>query len=396
VIRIVPAVLGLALLVAGTAAPQDPPIPADTEVKTTPSGLKYSVLKAGDPKGVHPRLGDDVTVHYTGWLTDGKVFDSSKTRGNPLTFKLGRVIPGWNEGLQLMTPGAKFKFTIPADLAYGKSGQRDIPPDSTLIFEVELLKVKRGVAPPDFKTIDPKKLKTTPSGLKYHVLKEGKGKAPEPKEGFELKYAMWTREGQLVFCTELSDGHTLKGKADNMRVKFLQEAPFLMKPGARYWFEVPPKLGMPASPRSPVPPNASTIWELELVRVIRPLPVPEFSPVSADKMQTTKSGLKYEVIREGTGKQAKEGDPVTVHYAGWLTDGKNFDSSFSRGEPTTFALSPRSLILGWVEGIQLMKEGAIYKFSIPSYLAYGTRGNPPVIQPNQELVFHIELIKVGE
>lgn len=110
-------------------------------VHTTASGLQYVVEKEGT--GKQPKATDNVTVHYTGRLLNGKVFDSSVSRGEPLTFALNRVIPGWTEGLQLMKEGAKYVFFIPSDLAYGAHGAgNDIPPHSTLIFEVELLKVE--------------------------------------------------------------------------------------------------------------------------------------------------------------------------------------------------------------------------------------------------------------
>ena len=109
-------------------------------VHTTASGLQYVVEKEGT--GKQPTATDNVTVHYTGRLLDGKVFDSSVSRGEPATFPLNRVIPGWTEGLQLMKEGAKYVFFIPSELAYGEHGAgRDIPPHSTLIFEVELIKV---------------------------------------------------------------------------------------------------------------------------------------------------------------------------------------------------------------------------------------------------------------
>ena len=109
-------------------------------VHTTASGLQYVIEKEGTGKS--PKATDNVTVHYTGRLLDGKVFDSSVSRGEPATFPLNRVIPGWTEGLQLMKEGAKYVFFIPSDLAYGAQGAgRDIPPHSTLIFEVELIKV---------------------------------------------------------------------------------------------------------------------------------------------------------------------------------------------------------------------------------------------------------------
>lgn len=109
-------------------------------VKETASGLQYMVMKEGE--GATPTAEDEVTVHYTGKLLDGTVFDSSVNRGEPATFPLNRVIPGWTEGVQLMKEGAKYMFFIPSDLAYGPQGiPNAIPPHSTLIFEVELIKV---------------------------------------------------------------------------------------------------------------------------------------------------------------------------------------------------------------------------------------------------------------
>ncbi len=109
------------------------------EVQTTESGLQYEVLEEGN--GEKPAATDQVKVHYTGELLSGEVFDSSRERGEPVTFGLNQVIPGWTEGLQLMSEGARYKLYIPADLAYGPGGNRAIGPNETLIFDVELLAV---------------------------------------------------------------------------------------------------------------------------------------------------------------------------------------------------------------------------------------------------------------
>ena len=109
-------------------------------VKTTASGLQYKVLTEGS--GTSPTAADEVTVHYKGTLINGEEFDSSIARGQPVTFPLGNVIEGWTEGVQLMKPGAKYQFFIPAKLGYGERGAgAKIGPNETLIFEVELISV---------------------------------------------------------------------------------------------------------------------------------------------------------------------------------------------------------------------------------------------------------------
>jgi FKBP-type peptidyl-prolyl cis-trans isomerase FkpA len=119
------------------------PTPVSGDTVTTESGLQYIVISSGD--GPAPEPGQTVYVHYTGWFTDGGKFDSSLDRGVPFAFPLGqrRVIAGWDEGVALMRVGDKRRFIIPPDLAYGEGGHpAGIPPNSTLIFDVELVSVE--------------------------------------------------------------------------------------------------------------------------------------------------------------------------------------------------------------------------------------------------------------
>jgi FKBP-type peptidyl-prolyl cis-trans isomerase len=109
-------------------------------------------------------------------------------------------------------------------------------------------------------------------------------------------------------------------------------------------------------------------------------------------VKTTASGLQYEVLKEGTGKNPKAEETVKVHYHGTLMDGKVFDSSVQRGEPVEFPLG--NVIKGWTEGVQLMKVGSKYRFWIPSDLGYGDRGAPPQIGPGELLIFEVELLEV--
>jgi FKBP-type peptidyl-prolyl cis-trans isomerase FkpA len=109
----------------------------------------------------------------------------------------------------------------------------------------------------------------------------------------------------------------------------------------------------------------------------------------------TKSGLKYEDLKEGTGAEAKKGDTVEVHYTGRLKDGKKFDSSKDRGKPFSFPLGAGRVIKGWDEGVQGMKVGGTRKLTIPAALGYGSRGAGGAIPPNATLLFEVELLKVG-
>src|SRR5678816_1606738 len=172
--------LGGLLLVASVAAAQTTikviPPPADVaaapaDAKKTASGLASKVTEPGTGK-THPTKTDLVTVHYTGWTTDGKMFDSSVSRGKPATFPLDRVIAGWTEGVQLMVQGEKRRFWIPEALAY--QGKRD--PKGMLVFDVELISFTESPtqAPADVKKA-PGDAKRTASGLSYKVLKPGAG-----------------------------------------------------------------------------------------------------------------------------------------------------------------------------------------------------------------------------
>ena len=117
--------------------------PDEPEVLTTESGLQYEVLREAD--GPSPTADDRVVIHYRGTLTDGTQFDSSYDRGEPSTFPVSGVIPGFGEALQLMSVGSQIRVTIPPDLAYGSTGAGDaVPPDATLIFEIELLEIEAG------------------------------------------------------------------------------------------------------------------------------------------------------------------------------------------------------------------------------------------------------------
>jgi peptidylprolyl isomerase len=266
--RLIPAlaafVLGAAVLSA-QLPPHIKPIPAPPDVKAPPadagrteSGLAFKVLAAGTGDE-RPGVEDFVTVHYTGWTTDGRMFDSSHARNAPSTFPISRVVKGWGEGVMLMVTGEKRRLWIPEELAYGGQDGR---PRGMLVFDVELLEI-----------------------------------VPSPT--------------------------------------------------------VPP---------------------------------PDVAAPPADAGRTA-SGLAYKVLKPGTGTDRPgRYSRVTVHYSGWTTDGKLFDSSLMRGAPASFGLD--QVINGWTEGLQLMVAGEKTRFWIPERLAY--KGEPG--SPRGMLVFDVELI----
>lgn len=256
-------------LVALPQAPATPPppdilpanelaVPTDGEKSST--GLVSKLVRRGN-SSEKPAATDIVTVHYTGWATDGRLFDSSIVRGPASTFPLDRVMAGWRECVQLMTIGEKRRCWVPENLAYkGQAGR----PKGTVLFEIELLDTRGNplVPPPDVKA-PPTDAKRTPDGLAYKVLRPGKG------------------------------------------------------------VRNPSRFGR-----------------------------------------------------------------VTVHYTGWTTDGRMFDSSVAKGQPATFRLD--DVIKGWTEGVPLMVEGERTRFWVPENLAYGGKGDGP----RGMLVFDIELIRI--
>ena len=366
------------------AQPQEnmPEVPSDVaaapaDAEKTDSGLASKVLKAGsgDKK---PTAADTVTVHYSGWTTDGKLFDSSVQRGQPASFPLGGVIKGWTEGLQLMTVGEKRRFWIPADLAYGENpgGGR---PGGTLVFDVELISIKEAPKLPEG-------LEKTPGGVSYEEVAPATGEGhPGENDLVTFHFKGTTMEGQA-----LQDTHTQPAPPTAPLAQLpppMKEMFMAMGPGEKR------KAWLPEERM----PGGYIIAELELVSFKEAPPAPEVpkdvaaAPADAEKSD---SGLAWKVLTpapEGAAKP-KASDTVKVHYTGWKTDGEMFDSSVTRGEPAQFPLN--GVIKGWTEGVQLMGVGEKRRFWIPADLAYGE--NPGGGRPGGLLVFDIELLEIGK
>ena len=354
-----------ALMTVGLASPafaQDP-APAEKSVesekpvepaKLAEPEVKKEVLATG--KGDVCGKGRAAVVHYTGTLTDGKQFDSSRDRNSPFAFEVGAggVIQGWDEVVAEMRVGDRWKVTIPWQKAYGAQGRPPaIPAKADLVFDIELLKI----------------LEPT-----HTVVSAGEGPELKPGDRIEAKLKL-----------EIVDGQTLKdswveNSSDQLMVGRPSGIPGLdmvvkkMSVGDRWIAVLPPELAFGAAGSPPrIPANAELRCEFEIVRVLEP---------------------KIETIKEGEGAQPVAGQVVVVHYTGTLTDGKKFDSSRDRDTPFKFALGAGRVIPGWDMTLARMRVGQRVKVTIPWQLAYGDRGNPPVIPAKADLVFDIELLAI--
>ncbi len=247
-------------------------------VKTTPSGLQYLVLSEGAEGGYSPKAEDIVDVNYVGTLIDGQEFDSSAKHGAVARFPLNRVIKGWTEGVQLMSEGDKYRFFVPAELAYGAEGTPGGPigPNEALIFDVELVKVsspERNLAAAEkFLAENAKKpvVKSTATGLQYEMLSEGPagGRSPTDANKVSVHY-----EGRLldgtVFDSSYERGETIEFPLARV-IPGWTEGVQLMSEGDKFRFFIPPQLGYGAegTPGGPIGPNEALIFDVELLKVV--------------------------------------------------------------------------------------------------------------------------------
>jgi peptidylprolyl isomerase len=368
---------------ADVAAP-----PADAE--KTATGLATKVLAPGKG-GDKPKPYDRVKVHYTGWTTDGKMFDSSVQRGTPATFEVQGVIPGWTEALQLMTAGEKRRVWIPEALAYkGRPGS----PQGMLVFDVELLEIIPGKAPipaPEDVAAPPADAQKTKSGLASKVLSPGTSKEkPNPWDRVTVNYSGWTTDGKM-FDSSIKRGQPATFTL-NQVIPGWTEGVALMTVGEKRRLWIPQELAYQGRAGAPA---GMLVFDVELISIERKPKPPEAPPVPKDvagppkNAKKTASGLAYVLLKKGTGKEHPTADShVKVHYTGWTTDGKMFDSSVTRGEPAGFRL--KQVIPGWTEGVQLMVVGDKMRLWIPSEIAYNNRPG----MPQGMLVFDVELLSI--
>jgi FKBP-type peptidyl-prolyl cis-trans isomerase len=228
----------------------------------TGSGLASMVLTMGN-SGEKPGAQDTVTVHYSGWTTDGACFDSSVKRGEPATFPLNGVIGGWTEGLQLMVEGEKRRFWIPEDLAYGKGGGGR--PGGMLVFDVELLKILAIPKAPADVAVAPPEAEVTSTGLASKVLEPGQGsEQPSASDQVKVHYSGWTTDGELFDSSVVRGepvtfglGQVIPGWTEGLQ---------LMTKGETRRFWIPAELAYGVNP-PPGAPAGMLVFDVELMGI---------------------------------------------------------------------------------------------------------------------------------
>jgi len=250
-------------------APQAIPAPEDVaappkDAKKTASGLATKVLTKATSKD-HPSDMDQVKVHYTGWTTDGKMFDSSVQRGEPATFGVTQVIPGWTEALKLMVVGEKRRLWIPAKLAYGEKAQLGRP-SGNLTFDVELLEILAAPKTPEDVKAPPKDAKKTQSGLAYRVLKKGSGtRHPTATDQVTVHYTGWTTDGKM-FDSSVQRGAPATFSLSGV-IKGWTEGVQLMVEGEKTRFWIPGSLAYGETPTRPGAPAGTLVFDIELLQI---------------------------------------------------------------------------------------------------------------------------------
>ena len=273
-IAIILAVLALTAIACGPDIEEKPTsIDSDPDIEegpiTTESGLVYEVIEPGE--GPAPEPGDVVTIHYTATLEDGTEIECTNDGGEPASFPLGQgvVIRGWEEGIALMKEGEKAKLVMPPELAFGdQSGAGGlVPPNSTLIFEVELISIQTG-APDAPTTVKEADYVTTESGLKYNDFVVGEGASPETGQTVTVHYTGWLEDG-TKFDSSLDRGQPFTFTIGMRQViAGWDEGVATMKVGGKRQLVIPSELGYGEQGAGAViPPNATLIFEVELLDV---------------------------------------------------------------------------------------------------------------------------------
>ena len=379
------------------------PVPTEAPVRlegatTLADGLQYLELVAGD--GPAPEKGNIIRMDFVATLADGTELANTKTQGTPATVVWGRnlLLPGWEEAIGLMKQGGSAKIVLPPDLAFGAQGSGNVPANAQIIMEITLLSVMEAPVP---ETVAAEKLTRTATGLQYYDITIGSGTEAISKTIVSTDFTIWVQG--VVSGTEKTDDMFIASSADSGAPTMFtlgrgdtvfagwEQGVYGMKVGGKRLLIIPPDLAYGAQGYAEIPANAILVMEIILTDVHQPQVA---TPVNESDYTTTASGLKVYDLEVGQGETPQQGQTVTVHYTGWLSDGSQFDSSVDRNTPLSFVIGSGQVIPGMDEGVAGMKPGGKRQLVIPPDLGYGDSGSGNVIPPGATLIFEVELLEV--
>jgi peptidylprolyl isomerase len=367
----------------------------------TKSGTKYIAVRPGTGNE-KARAFDTVTFNYTAWDSTGRMFDSTEMRKRPASVPPFRQSAVMEEILTSMTAGERVRFWIEADKMSAKGMQLPGMPTGQLCYEVEVLQIAKATSAPPAAPADvakpPGDARKTAKGVSYRVLKSGKGgPKPQPTETVKVNYTGWTTDGRM-FDTSMIRNEPAEFSLAGVIAGWTDAIP-VMSVGDKMRFWIPEELAYKGAPGRP---QGMLVFDIELLEIKaatghaeappggKPLPpTPPDVAKPPDGAKKTDKGVFYRVLRQGKGgPKPTPQNRVKVHYTGWTTDGKSFDSSVTKGQPAEFSLG--GVIAGWTDGLQVMSVGDKTRFWIPEELAYkGQTGRPQGM-----LVFDIELLEI--
>jgi peptidylprolyl isomerase len=382
---------------AAAGAPGNQVTPPDlkappADATKTASGLVYKKLVVNDA-GTQPKRNDTVLLRYTGWhQSTGKTFFTPHPDGQPLPLKLTQAAPGFVEAMQLLRKGEQAMLWMPPEIGYKKPPAQGKP--ETLVYQVEVVDVTPAPAIPDNVATPPANANKLPSGTKFIVVRPGASKAKaRPFDHVTYDYSAWDATGRMVDTTEV--GKTSTTVQPYQKSAGLGEMLTALAAGerGRFWIDAERMNREEELPRDVT--KGLLCFEIEVRQIAKPEHEPSPAPPDVARppggARKTTKGVSYRVLKAGsvnTAQHPTENDTVKVHYTGWTTNGRMFDSSELRGEPASFNLN--GVIAGWTDGIPVMTVGDRVRFWIPEELAY--KGAPD--KPAGMLVFDVELLEI--